>query len=399
MPVMVDNIAALQARSAAVLLKNYARQPIAFTHGQGARLWDSTGRDYIDFCAGLAVSALGHGDTAVARAIAAQAPRLIHVSNLYEVPEQIVLAEKLRALIGYERYFFCNSGAEANEALIKLARAWGKPRGRSRMIVARSGFHGRTLGALSATAQTQLQEAFGPLLDGFDVVDFGELASISQRLGPDVCAVYLETVQAEGGGRFPPEKYLAEVRALCDKHGALLLLDEVQMGMGRTGLPLAQDGYGVKADAVALAKGLGGGFPIGAMAVREHLAEVLGPGSHGSTFGGSPLAATAAAAVVDALAAPGFLAAVRTRGQALLAAIEKLAATYPQKMTEPRGRGLFVCFNTPDPAAVVAAAREQGLLLAAAKNNAVRLLPPLTLNADEMAEGLSRLEQAIKGLQ
>lgn len=398
MPVVVDNIAALQARSASVLLKNYARQPIAFTHGQGARLWDTTGRDYIDFCAGLAVNALGYGDTVVAKAIVAQATRLIHVSNLYEVPEQIVLAEKLRALIGYERYFFCNSGAEANEALIKLARAWGKPRGRSRIIVAKSSFHGRTLGALSATAQTQLQEAFGPLLQGFDVVDYGELASIANRLDADVAAVYLETVQAEGGGHFPPEQYLAHLRALCDQHGVLLLLDEVQMGMGRTGLPLAQDSYGIKADAVALAKGLGGGFPIGAMATREHLAEVLGPGSHGSTFGGNPLAATAASAVVDALAAPGFLATVQERGQTLLAAVIRLAADHPQKVTQPRGRGLFVCFNTPDPAALVIATREQGVLVAVAKNNAVRLLPPLTISGDELTEGVARLARAIEGL-
>lgn len=395
MALLADNIEVLRARSKAVLLGNYNRQPVAFTHGDGARLWDTSGKDYIDFCGGIAVTSLGHGDSAVTRAIAAQASRLMHVSNLYEIPEQIELAEKLRDFLGYDRFFFCNSGTEANEALIKLVRAWGKSRGKSRIIVARHGFHGRTLGALSATAQPVLQEAFGPLLDGFDAVDFGELQSVVERIGPETAAVLMEPIQAEGGGNFPPPAYFKEVRNLCDRHNCLLVLDEVQLGMGRSGLPLAQDHYGIKADAIALAKGLGGGFPIGALAIQAHLADVLTPGTHGSTFGGNPLAAAAATAVVDALAMPGFLADVNTKGKFLLTAIEKLQSPH---LSEPRGLGLFVCFTTPDPARLTAAARETGLLLATAKHNAVRLLPPLNVSAAELEAGIARLGDTLERL-
>lgn len=386
---------ALIARSQAVLLRNYARQPLAFTHGDGARLWDVAGREYIDFCGGIAVSSLGHGDTAVSRAVAAQAGRLLHVSNLYEIPEQVALAEALRDFLGYERFFFCNSGTEANEALIKLLRAWGKSRGKHRIIVARNGFHGRSLGALSATAQPAMQEAFGPLLEGFDAVDFGELQSIEQRIGPETAAILVEPIQAEGGGNFPPPAYLAELRRLCDAHDMLLALDEVQLGMGRSGTPLAQDRFGVKADAVALAKGLGGGFPIGALALRESLLDVLGPGSHGSTFGGNPLACVAGLAVVGVLAMPGALDHVQRQGQRLLAALDALAAS---AVTRPRGLGLFVCFNTPDSGALIRACREAGLLVAGAKHNTVRLLPPLTLSDDELDEGLRRLRDALTRL-
>ena len=379
-------------RAEAALIGNYRRQPIAFVAGQGATLTDSDGRDYIDLAAGIAVCTLGHGHAGLAEALAAQARRLIHVSNLYLVPEQIRLAEALRAFTGFDRFFFCNSGTEANEAAIKLLRAWGRPRGRSQIIVMQGGFHGRTLGALSATAQPEMQAPFQPLLDGFVDVPFDDLDSVAAAIGPQTAGILVEPIQAEGGGRFPSAGYLAGLRELCDRHGALLVFDEVQTGMGRTGRPLAAEVWDVHPDAVTLAKGLGGGVPIGALAVCEALADVLGPGTHGSTFGGNPLAMAAALTVVEALTDGRLMANVRARSAELLATLERWSEV---GVRNPRGEGLLIAFDVDDAARVVAAAREAGVLVVAAKYNTVRLLPPLVLSEEECTEGLRRLHAAL----
>lgn len=383
-------------RAEGALIGNYHRQPIAFVEGRGAMLRDTEGREYVDFAAGIAVCALGHGHRGLAAAIARQAERIIHVSNLYLVPEQIWLAEALQAFTGFDRFFFCNSGTEANEAAIKLLRAWGRRRRRAKIVVMRGGFHGRTLGALSATAQPEMQEPFRPLLDGFVDVPFDDLGAVEEVMGPDVAGVFVEPIQAEGGGRFPSPGYLRGLREICDRHGALLVFDEVQTGMGRTGRPLAAHTYGVRPDAVTLAKGLGGGVPIGALAVREAIADVLGPGSHGSTFGGNPLATAAAAVVVEALADGTLMAAVRKRGEDLL---ETLSHWRGIGVMRPRGEGLLVVFDVDDAARAVVAAREAGVLVAAAKHNAIRLLPPLVLTEAEAAEGLRRLHAALSAVQ
>lgn len=380
------------ARAESALIGNYRRQPVAFVAGRGATLVDSEGRDYIDLAAGIAVCALGHGHDGLADALAAQARRIVHVSNLYLIPEQIRLAEALRALTGFDRFFFCNSGTEANEAAIKLLRAWGRPRGRSSIIVMRGGFHGRTLGALSATAQPDMQEPFRPLLDGFIDVPFDDLDAVAAAMGRQTAGILVEPIQAEGGGRFPAPGYLTGLRELCDRHGALLVFDEVQTGMGRTGRPLAADVWAVRPDAVTLAKGLGGGVPIGALAVREALADVLGPGSHGSTFGGNPLAMAAALVVAEALTSGSLLADVQRRGAELLATLERWSEV---GVRNPRGRGLLVAFDVDDAARLVAAARDAGVLVVAAKHNVVRLLPPLVLSDSECGEGLRRLHAAL----
>lgn len=382
-------------RGAAVLIGNYRRQPVAFARGQGAMLWDTAGREYVDFCGGIAVSALGHGHPALAAAVAAQAGRLIHASNLYWVPEQVELAEDLRAWTGYERYLFCNSGTEANEAALKLLRAWGAPQGRDTIVVMRGGFHGRTLGALSATAQDEMQSAFRPLLPGFEAIPFADLAAARAAIGPTTAGVLVEPIQAEGGGHVPPPGYLAGLREICDAAGALLVFDEVQTGMGRSGAALASLAEGVRGDAVTLAKGLAGGVPIGALAIRESLAEVLGPGSHGSTFGGNPLACAAARAVLAVASDPALLARIERLGEQLRT---ELAGWTELGVMQPRGRGLWIAFDVPDAAAVVAAAREAGLLVAAAKGAAIRLLPPLTISDEELAEGMARLRSALAGL-
>ncbi len=382
-----ESIHSWQDRAARVLLKNYSPRPIAFARGDGARLWDTTGAEYLDFCSGIAVTALGHANPDLTTAISEQAARLLHVSNLYLIPEQIELAEKLARFTGMDRFFFCNSGTEANEAAIKLARSWGKSRNRTQIIVARDGFHGRTLGSLSATAQPSMQEPFGPLLAGFVPVQFGEIASIEQCLDDQTAAVYLEPIQAEGGANIPPDRYLHAVRELCDRNGCLLVLDEVQTGIGRTGYPLAAHRSGIQPDVVALAKGLGGGVPIGALGIRDSLDDVLTGGTHGSTFGGNPLVCQAAAAVIDALSKDGVLDGVRAAGERLLAAVAQIGGP----VTNPRGQGLFVAFDVPDSGQFVDAALAAGLLVVGAKNNAVRLLPPLNISDRDLDEGIQRL--------
>ena len=392
---MTDGSAdALARRGARVLISNYRRFPVAFATGQGSRLFATDGREYIDFCAGIAVNSLGHAHPALVAAVREQAGRLLHVSNLYEIPEQIALAETLAERTGFDRFLFVNSGTEANEAMIKFARAWGAPQQRYRIIVAQGGFHGRTLGALSATAQPALHEGFTPMLEGFDAVPFGDADAAAAAVGPQTAAILVEPIQAEGGAVLPEDDYLPRLRRICDDHGILLLIDEVQTGIGRCGEMLAQQCWNVQADAISLAKGLGGGLPIGALGIRKAHANVLGPGSHGSTFGGNPLACVAARTVLDTLNAA-LLARIRTLGERIRTRLQALAGP---AVSNVRGRGLFVAFDTPDAAAFVQAALDEGLLVVGAKANAVRILPPLVLTDDECEAGLLRLERAVARL-
>ncbi|RMF11794.1 MAG: aminotransferase class III-fold pyridoxal phosphate-dependent enzyme [Candidatus Dadabacteria bacterium] len=392
---MTDSTAdTLAQRGQRVLISNYRRFPVAFSHGEGSRLFATDGRDYIDFCAGIAVNSLGHAHPALVRALREQAGRLLHVSNLYEIPEQIAIAEALAERTGFDRFLFVNSGAEANEAMIKFARSWGAPQGRYRIVVAHGGFHGRTLGALSATAQPALHDGFAPMLEGFDAVPFGDADAAAAAIGPETAAILVEPLQAEGGAVMPPDDYLPRLREICDEHGILLLIDEVQTGIGRCGEMLGQQCWNVQADAISLAKGLGGGVPIGALGVRERYGDVLGPGSHGSTFGGNPLACIAAQTVI-ATVDDALLARIRDLGERLRARLDALTGP---ALSNVRGRGLFVAFDTPDAGALVQAALAEGLLVVGAKQNAVRILPPLVLTDDECEEGLRRLERAVARL-
>src|SRR5215212_4986748 len=329
-------------------METYKRLGIAPTSGHGSWLFDEEGNRYLDFIAGIATNTLGHGHPALVEAIKEQAETLIHCSNLYEVPIQGEVAGMLVEATGFERVFFCNSGTESVEAAIKLARKYAHdkygPDKREILTFSRS-FHGRTYGGLSATGQHALKEGFGPMLDGFVCAPFGDLEAASEVAGPRTAAVVVEPIQGEGGVHVPPEGFLQGLRELCDLHDALLLFDEVQTGAARTGHLYAYQGAGVVTDVLTSAKGLGGGFPVGAMMTREEYA-ALGPGNHGSTFGGNPLAMAAVRAVLGVVNDPAFLAEVRFKGTVLKKALAKLAESVPG--AEVRGRGLLLGLDLKD---------------------------------------------------
>ena len=376
------------------LIPTYNRLPVSFTHGNGAWLYDEAGHAYLDGVAGIAVCGLGHAHPAVARAVCEQAQRLVHTSNLYRVPLQERLAERLCRLSGLDAAFFCNSGAEANEAAIKLARRYGSGRGiaEPRIIVAENGFHGRTLGALAATGNPRAQEGFEPLPEGFVRVPYGDADAVAGVTDDTVCAVLIEPIQGEGGVHIPPSGYLERLRALCDQRGWLLMLDEVQTGLGRTGTMFAFEHERVRPDVLLLAKALGNGFPIGACLAGGEAARALGPGSHGTTFGGNPLAASAALAVLDTLEQESIPAAAERAGHALrerlATALEGVAA-----VREIRGRGLMVGVELDrDVSGLPREALDAGLLLNVTAGSVIRLIPPLTLDEDEtrrLADGVA----------
>jgi len=385
------------------LMRTYRRASVAFVTGQGARLVGVDGRTYLDFVAGIAVSVLGHNHPALTEAIRLQASRLLHVSNLYHIPEQAEVARWLVEHSACDRVFFCNSGAEANEAAIKLARKYAHRQGNGRweIIVAEESFHGRTLATLAATAQPKYQKGFEPLPEGFAVVPFDDLDALGGRVCERTCAVMLEPIQGEGGLRFARPEYLQGVRRLCDEQGLLLILDEVQTGMGRTGKFFAYEHFGITPDIVTLAKGLGGGVPIGAMLAKAHVAEAFEPGNHGSTFGGNPLASAAALAVLTTLDAERLSDHAAEVGAYLLEQLRRLATRHPI-VTDVRGLGLMVGVDLNTEAApVVDACRERGLLVNAVKPNTLRMVPPLIITRADVDEavgildaGLSAVEQA-----
>ena len=372
----------LQNRYAAAMMLNYGLPPVALARGEGCVVWDVDGHSYLDLLGGIAVSALGHAHPAIVAAVTEQAGRLAHISNLYLHEPQVLLAERLIGLLGVDgRVFFANSGAEANEAAIKLVR---RRQGSERpvFVAAEHSFHGRTMGALSLTGKSSIREPFAPF--GLDVrfVPYGDADALRAAVGDDCAAVFLEPTQGEGGVVPPPEGYLRAARAACDNAGALLVLDEIQSGVGRTGAWFAFQPEGIIPDVITLAKGLGGGLPIGACIGIGGCGSALGKGDHGSTFGGNPVACAAALAVLDTIESEGLLKNVTEVGDRLAAGIE--AVEHPL-VTGVRGSGLWraITLAAPAAAAVEAAARQAGFLVNAVQPDAIRLAPPLILSPDQ----------------
>ncbi len=367
----------------AYVMKNYARPALTLVRGSGCSVWDDQGREYLDFTSGIAVSALGHCHPVWVEAVRRQAGELIHVSNLFRHPLQAELARQLVLRAGPGRAFFCNSGAEANEALIKLARLHGVKKsgeeGRCHKIIcAKGAFHGRTFGGMSATPQEKIQKGFRPLVPGFVFGELNNLRSFADLVDDRTSAIFVETIQGESGINPCTDEFLAGLRHLCDRHKLLLLIDEVQCGVGRTGRFFAFEHTGILPDAIGMAKGLGGGFPIGAVWIRENAAEYFQPGSHGTTFGGTPLACAAALAVLHVIDREKLLDKVSANSGPWLKKLEKLAADFPQQLKAVRGRGYLIGLQMAgDPAPYQAALREAGLLAPGAGNNVIRLLPPL----------------------
>ena len=363
------------------LMSTYSRLPVAFTHGEGVWLWDTEGRRYLDALAGIAVSGLGHAHPKLVAAISQQAARVIHTSNVYEVPLQTELAERLVKLSGMKEVFFCNSGSEANEGAIKIARRYGWLKGNTHahIITMKNSWHGRTLATLAATGSAKAREGFEPLPTGFIAVDYNDIKQIEQAGDnePRVNAVLLEVLQGEGGIREADLDFLQQVRALCDARGWLLMIDEVQSGIGRTGRWFAHEWANIRPDVMTLAKGLGSGVPIGAVLAGERVAGVMTPGTHGTTFGGNPLVSAAALATRNALEEEGLLANATRVGDYLKAALQR-ALDGTAGVVEVRGRGLMLGIELDRPCGVlVKQALEAGLLINVTRENVIRLLPPL----------------------
>jgi acetylornithine/N-succinyldiaminopimelate aminotransferase len=384
------------ARSAAHEVGVYARQPVAFVRGRGCELWDADGRRYLDFFSGLAVSNLGHCHPAVVEAVQAQAATLLHASNVYHTLPAGELCALLCRLSFAERVFLCNSGAEANEAAMKLARRWGAERGGGRyeILAATGSFHGRTFATLTATGQEKYRAGFQPLLPGIRLVPYDDLAATAAAVRDETVAILVEPIQGEGGVVVPRPGYLAGLRALADRRNLLLLFDEIQCGLGRTGRLFAHEEDGVTPDVMTLAKALGGGLPIGAACATARVADVMTPGSHGSTFGGNPVAAAAAVAALRALAEPALLAHVAAVGAHLRARLEALGAR--GGFREVRGRGLMLGAVLDRPGApLVARCLAEGLLVNCTAERVLRFLPPLVITREEVDEGLAILERAL----
>lgn len=374
------------------VLKNYARAPLTLVRGRGAQVWDDAGNGYLDFTSGIAVSALGHCHPDWVAAVQRQAAELIHVSNLFRNPQQGELARRITRYAGPGRVFFCNSGAEANEALIKLARLHGvqKAGGEEgkcyKIICAKNAFHGRTFGGMSATPQEKIQKGFRPLVPGFSFGEINNLQSFADLVDDDTAAIFLETIQGESGINPCTPEFLVGLRRLCDERNLLLMLDEVQCGVGRTGRFYSFEHAGITPDAIGMAKGLGGGFPIGAMWVRDRYAELFHPGNHGTTFGGTPLACAAALAVLDVIERDKLMEKVRAQSGPWLAELRKLATDFPKHVAGVRGLGYLVGVQmTGDAVPYISALRERGLLAPGAGGNVIRLLPPLNATVEELA--------------
>lgn len=382
------------------LMNTYARQPVAFVRGEGAYLWDEAGKRYLDAVAGVAVNGLGHAHPKLVKAITEQAATLIHSSNLYRVPRQEELADRLCELSGMDRAFFCNSGCEANEAAIKLARLYGHGKGIEvpTIIVMEKAFHGRTLATLTATGSRKIQAGFEPLLTGFARVPYNDMEAIHHvaEHNKSVVAVLVEVVQGEGGVNMMAPDFLAELRAVCDTHGWLLMLDEVQTGIGRTGTWFGFQHAGVMPDVMALAKGLGSGVPIGACLARGAAAEVFTPGSHGSTFGGNPLACAAALATLDAIEEENLLDNARVRGEAIRNSLRQ-ALDGVHGVVEIRGEGMMIGIELDRPCGeLVGVARDAGVLINVTADTVIRLVPPLVYGEAEVEALVAAVSGIVK---
>lgn len=388
----------LRQRADQVLAPTYTRFPVVFERGEGVFLWDTEGRRYIDFLGGIAVCALGHAHPALAEALARQARRLVHVCNLYYTVPQIELAEWLTGHSFADRVFFCNSGAEANEAAIKLARRHFYEqgcRGRYTILAMQQSFHGRTMATLSATGQEKIRKGFAPVLEGFEILPFDDLAALEARLDDSVAAVMLEPIQGEGGIRMPSPGYLQGVRRLCDAAGALMILDEVQTGIGRTGRWFAHEHHGIRPDIMTLAKALGNGLPIGAMLAREAVAQAFGPGSHGTTFGGTPLATAGALAVLQTIERENLVAQAAETGAYFLERLAGLGEGHAS-VVAARGQGLMLGLELRQPAApVVQACLRRGFVINAVQEHVLRFVPPLIIRREDIDALVACLEDVL----
>jgi acetylornithine/N-succinyldiaminopimelate aminotransferase len=387
----------------AALMPTYNRADLAFDRGDGAWLYTADGRSFLDFGAGIAVSSLGHNHPQLVGAIAEQAARVMHVSNLYRVPQAERLAERFVAATFADSVFFCNSGVEANEGMVKMMRRTMAETGhaeRTRVICFEGAFHGRTLAMLSATGNAKYLKGFGTPVDGFDHVPFNNMNAVRNAIGAQTAGILVEPIQGEGGVRVADPQFLRDLRAACDEFGLLLAFDEVQCGMGRTGKLFAHEWAGVTPDIMSAAKGIAGGFPMGAILATEAVAQHMAAGSHGTTFGGNPLACAAANAVLDVMLAPGFLLSVRSRGHELAAALRGVVAEYPDVFTELRGVGLMLglqCVHSAND--VQTALRQQGLLVVAAGEEVLRLVPPLVVTESDCQEAVSMVRRAAQSLR
>ena len=386
------------------VMPTYGRAELCFVRGEGVWLYDADERAYLDMAAGIAVNNLGHCHPHLVQALTEQASRLWHVSNLYRIPGQEQLALRLAKAAKLDHVFFCNSGAEANEGAVKMARRYHYKQGdtsRVKILCAGGAFHGRTLGMLAATDRPVFREGFGPIPAGFVHAPFGNLNQLRDMMGPDVAAIFVEPIQGEGGANAAPAGYLEGIRAAADEFGALVIADEIQTGMGRSGQLFAYQASAIQPDIVALAKGLGGGFPIGAVIARGDIGEAMGPGSHGTTFGGNPLAVAAGNAVMDVMDEPDFFPHLAARIAQLDTALQELQKAHNQHIIELRGLGMLRGLQlAPELAAgdVNLALREAGLLAVPAADNVLRLLPPLTISEDEVAQAITILQSVFARL-
>ncbi len=389
-----DETAAIKSLEAQHLVQSYRRAPFVLSHGEGVYLYDTEGRAYLDLMAGIAVNALGYGDPELTAVLSEQAGRLIHVSNLYHTAPHAELAARLCALSFADRVFFNNSGSEANETAIKFARKWARMRhttgpAKTELVAFSSAFHGRTMGALSITPRPQYQDPFRPLLPDVKIAPYNDLDAAAGVIGAGTCAVFVEPVQGEGGIHEAAPGFLQGLRELCDRHGALLIFDEVQCGVGRTGSLWAHEAAGVTPDIMTLAKPLAGGLPVGAALVTEEVASVIQPGDHGSTFAGGPLVCSAAGVILNRVSEPGFLAHVTEVGAYLK---ERLLALGSPQIAAVRGRGLMLGLQLTLPAAeVIAAGYDHGLIMVNAGPDVLRLIPPLILQKQHVDEAIEKL--------
>ncbi len=381
-------------------MNTYDRFLLVLRKGRGMNVWSSDGKEYLDFVGGIAVNILGHCHPRVVIALQKQAQRLLHVSNLYHNEPQIKLAKLLVEHSFADKVFFCNSGAEANEAAIKLARKYAKENmsgNRYEILTALNSFHGRTLATVTATGQKKFQKGFEPLMPGFRYIDFDDAGSLRKSIREETCAVMLEPIQGEGGVRLPAPDYLKSVREICDEHGLLLIFDEVQTGMGRTGQLFAYEYFDVAPDIMTLAKGLGGGFPIGAMLATNRIASAFQPGSHASTFGGNPLACAAAVATMETLLEDGFiLDQCRRMGAYLMQGLGDLKREHPSVITDIRGMGLLVGMElTRECASIVKACLERGVIINCTAGNVLRFTPPLIVREKDIDVLLEVLDDVL----
>ena len=380
------------------LLPNYARADLAFERGEGAWLWTVDGRRFLDFGSGIATASLGHGHPHLAKAIAEQAAKVMHVSNLYRIPQAERLAQRLVDNSFADSVFFCNSGAEANEGMIKMMRRAmsdaGKPE-RFRFICFEGAFHGRTLATLAATGNKKYLEGFGPVVEGFDHVPFNNMNAVRNAISANTAGVIVEPIQGEGGVRPGDPQFLRDLRAVCDEFGIILGMDEVQSGMGRTGKLFAHEWAGITPDVMSAAKGIGGGFPLGAVLAKEKYAKALVPGTHGTTYGGNPLACAAGNAVLDIILAPGFLDEVVRKGKKLRAGLEQIARDFSGVFEDVRGQGLLLGMKCVGPQGdAQAACTAEGLMAITAGENVLRLAPPLVVTDADIDQALDMLRRA-----